>query len=169
MEHSSRLSLFLQVVDKFFSINLTYLYIEGNFKINNSFNNGSNKYNNNRNNKDKNRDPNPAFNRAVWIDGKYVSGGCNSRVKLNLFGTADDSKFQSSDIDFDNYDDISVDPFCKDVPEPITEFTSLLLDELLMGKIKLTRFIKPTPVQKYSMPIISAGSVLNGLCSDWFW
>ncbi|CAI4779687.1 ADQ_G0050690.mRNA.1.CDS.1 [Saccharomyces cerevisiae] len=72
-------------------------------------------------------------------------------------GTNDDPNFQSSGINFDNYDDIPVDASGKDVPEPITEFTSPPLDGLLLENIKLARFTKPTPVQKYSVPIVANG------------
>ncbi|ONH78426.1 ATP-dependent RNA helicase DED1 [Saccharomyces cerevisiae] len=68
-----------------------------------------------------------------------------------------DPNFQSSGINFDNYDDIPVDASGRDVPEPITEFTSPPLDGLLLENIKLARFTKPTPVQKYSVPIVANG------------
>ena len=134
-----------------------------NYNRNNFFNNGYNKYNNsygnnnNNNSTNNNWGPKPAFNRGAWIDGKHVPGRHNPRLELELFGTADDPKFQSSGINFDNYDEIPVEASGNDVPEPITEFTAPPLDELLMENIKLARFTKPTPVQKYSIPIISKG------------
>lgn len=76
---------------------------------------------------------------------------------MELFGTADDSHFQSSGINFDNYDDIPVEASGDKVPEPITSFTAPPLDELLVENIQLSRFTKPTPVQKYSVPIVAAG------------
>ncbi|KAI5952633.1 DED1 [Candida jiufengensis] len=92
-----------------------------------------------------------------WVDGKHEPAPNNERLELELFGTADDSHFQSSGINFDNYDDIPVEASGEGVPEPITQFTAPPLDELLVENVKLSRFTKPTPVQKYSVPIVAAG------------
>ncbi|CAI4065099.1 hypothetical protein SUVZ_08G2330 [Saccharomyces uvarum] len=92
-----------------------------------------------------------------WVDGKHVPAARNERAEAALFGVPEDPSFQSSGINFDNYDDIPVDASGKDAPEPITEFTSPPLDELLLENIKLARFTKPTPVQKYSVPIVANG------------
>ncbi|CAK9439216.1 uncharacterized protein LODBEIA_P34400 [Lodderomyces beijingensis] len=99
--------------------------------------------------------PSPGVGR--WVDGKHEPAPKNERLELDLFGTADDSQFQSSGINFDNYDDIPVEASGEGVPEPITSFTAPPLDELLVENIKLSRFTKPTPVQKYSVPIVAAG------------
>lgn len=92
-----------------------------------------------------------------WADGKHVPAARNEKMETQLFGVAEDPNFQSSGINFDNYDDIPVEASGEDVPEPITEFTSPPLDELLLENIKLARFTKPTPVQKYSVPIVAKG------------
>ncbi|AAS51647.2 ADL273Cp [Eremothecium gossypii ATCC 10895] len=92
-----------------------------------------------------------------WVDGKHVPMKRNEKLEVQLFGTPEDPNFQSSGINFDNYDDIPVDASGEDVPDPITEFTSPPLDELLLENIKLARFTKPTPVQKYSVPIVAKG------------
>ena len=92
-----------------------------------------------------------------WIDGKHVPAPRNEKAEIAIFGVPEDPNFQSSGINFDNYDDIPVDASGKDVPEPITEFTSPPLDGLLLENIKLARFTKPTPVQKYSVPIVANG------------
>ena len=92
-----------------------------------------------------------------WTDGKHIPGKKNERVELELFGAPDDPGFQSSGINFDHYDDIPVEASGENVPEPITEFTSPPLDELLFENVQLARFTKPTPVQKYSIPIIAEG------------
>ncbi|CAG97833.1 DEAD/DEAH box helicase [Kluyveromyces lactis] len=92
-----------------------------------------------------------------WIDGKHVPAAKNANLELELFGVAEDKSFQSSGINFDNYDDIPVEASGNDVPEPISEFHSPPLDPLLLDNIKLARFTKPTPVQKYSVPIVAAG------------
>lgn len=92
-----------------------------------------------------------------WVDGKHVPAARNEKMEVQLFGVAEDPNFQSSGINFDNYDDIPVEASGEEVPEPITEFTSPPLDELLLENIKLARFTKPTPVQKYSVPIVAKG------------
>ncbi|KAG0675566.1 DEAD-box ATP-dependent RNA helicase, partial [Kluyveromyces marxianus] len=92
-----------------------------------------------------------------WIDGKHVPAQRNANLELELFGAAEDKSFQSSGINFDNYDDIPVEASGTDVPEPITEFTSPPLDPVLLENINLARFTKPTPVQKYSVPIVANG------------
>ncbi|KAK6887826.1 ATP-dependent RNA helicase DED1, partial [Candida tropicalis] len=99
--------------------------------------------------------PTPGVGR--WVEGKHEPAARNEKLELELFGTADDSTFQSSGINFDNYDDIPVEASGDDVPEPITAFTAPPLDELLVENITLSRFTKPTPVQKYSVPIVAAG------------
>ena len=91
-----------------------------------------------------------------WVNGKHISSERDEQLELQLFGTAEDPGFQSSGINFDHYDDIPVDASGNDVPEPITEFTSPPLDQLLLDNIMKARFTKPTPVQKYSVPIIAA-------------
>ncbi|GEQ71292.1 hypothetical protein JCM33374_g4973 [Metschnikowia sp. JCM 33374] len=92
-----------------------------------------------------------------WVDGKHQPAPSNEKMELDLFGVAEDPTFQSSGINFDNYDDIPVEASGDDVPEPITSFTTPPLDSLLVENITLSRFTKPTPVQKYSVPIVANG------------
>ena len=92
-----------------------------------------------------------------WVNGEHAPAARDSGLELSLYGEAGDSNFQSSGINFDNYDDIPVEATGDDVPEPVTEFTSPPIDPLLLENIKLARFTRPTPVQKYSIPIISNG------------
>ncbi|SCV03816.1 LAME_0H13454g1_1 [Lachancea meyersii CBS 8951] len=91
-----------------------------------------------------------------WSSGKHIPAAVDEALELQLFGTAEDTNFQSSGINFDHYDDIPVEASGNDVPEPISEFTSPPLDALLLENIVKARFTKPTPVQKYSVPIIAA-------------
>jgi ATP-dependent RNA helicase DDX3X len=91
-----------------------------------------------------------------FVDGKHVPAPKNAALEKELFGEIDDPKFQSSGINFDNYDDIPVEASGDNVPEPITTFTSPPLEELLLENVKSAHFTKPTPVQKYSIPIVAA-------------
>ncbi|EEQ37534.1 putative ATP-dependent RNA helicase [Clavispora lusitaniae] len=96
----------------------------------------------------------PRVGEGSWVDGKHVPAAKNERMEIELFGTPEDSSFQSSGINFDNYDDIPVEATGEGVPEPITSFEAPPLDPLLVENITLSRFTKPTPVQKYSVPIV---------------
>ncbi len=64
---------------------------------------------------------------------------------------------QHSGINFDKYADIPVEATGQGVPEPVTEFTCPPIDPVLLENIKLARYTTPTPVQKYSIPIVSGG------------
>ncbi|MCO5589698.1 hypothetical protein L7F22_043666 [Adiantum nelumboides] len=97
-----------------------------------------------------------------WKDGKHVLGAVNQRIQKELFGEADDGQHQSTGINFDKYGDIPVDVSGRDVPEPVTEFTSPPVDAHLLENIKLARYTTPTPVQKYSLPIVALGRDLMG-------
>lgn len=95
--------------------------------------------------------------RGKFVDGKHVPGPANLKLELELFGTADDAKFQSTGINFDNYDDIPVEATGNDVPQAISSFDASPLEPHLLTNIALARYIKPTPVQKYSIPIVASG------------
>ncbi|KAK7207867.1 ATP-dependent RNA helicase DED1 [Myxozyma melibiosi] len=92
-----------------------------------------------------------------FVDGKHVPGARDPRVEKELFGTPDDNNRQLTGINFDNYDDIPVEATGENVPEPITAFTSPPVEELLLSNIELSGYTKPTPVQKYSIPIVCGG------------
>ncbi|KAM3525860.1 hypothetical protein NHJ13051_003752 [Beauveria bassiana] len=92
-----------------------------------------------------------------WRDGKHVPGPSNPRVERELFGTADDPSKQHTGINFQKYDDIPVEASGHDVPEPVHQFTCPPLDEHLCQNIELARYQIPTPVQKYSIPIVMGG------------
>ncbi len=124
-------------------------------------NNGSRSYggynNRGRGGFNNGRDSRSRHGEGKFVDGKHVPAPRNTAVELELFGTADDTNFQSSGINFDNYDDIPVEATGDNVPEFITEFTSPPVEPLLLENIQLARYTKPTPVQKYSIPIVEAG------------
>ncbi|KAK5662946.1 hypothetical protein OQA88_6358 [Cercophora sp. LCS_1] len=92
-----------------------------------------------------------------WRDGKHVIGPANPRVERELFGTADDPSKQHTGINFEKYDDIPVTPSGRDPPEPVLTFSAPPLDPHLLSNIELARYKIPTPVQKYSIPIVIGG------------
>ncbi|XP_034061327.1 probable ATP-dependent RNA helicase DDX4 isoform X2 [Gymnodraco acuticeps] len=60
-------------------------------------------------------------------------------------------------INFAKYDDITVDVSGSNPPPAIMTFEEAALCESLRKNISKTGYVKPTPVQKYGIPIISAG------------
>ncbi|XP_026821248.1 ATP-dependent RNA helicase vasa-like isoform X2 [Rhopalosiphum maidis] len=64
----------------------------------------------------------------------------------------------SSGIHFEKFNDIEVKVNGKNIPEAIESFEMLNnIPEKLMENIKLCKFLKLTPIQKYSIPIILSG------------
>ncbi|PHH60486.1 hypothetical protein CDD81_1617 [Ophiocordyceps australis] len=92
-----------------------------------------------------------------WRDGKHVPGPANPRLERELFGTPDDPSKQHTGINFEKYDDIPVEASGRDVPEPVHQFSNPPLDEHLCRNIELAHYKVPTPVQKYSIPIVMGG------------
>ncbi|KAI9558726.1 hypothetical protein GHT06_015515 [Daphnia sinensis] len=74
----------------------------------------------------------------------------DDRVEMEMFGTG------NSGINFDKYEDIPVEATGNDVPSHINSFEDVKLTEIIRSNIALTRYDKPTPVQKYAIPIILA-------------
>lgn len=60
-------------------------------------------------------------------------------------------------INFDNLDNIPVETFGKNCPEPVETFDKANFPTPLLRNVERASFTKPTPVQKYSIPIIAAG------------
>ncbi|EPQ56663.1 DEAD-domain-containing protein [Gloeophyllum trabeum ATCC 11539] len=102
-------------------------------------------------------DQRETFGYGVWRDGKHVVGGRNMRMEKELFGDPDDPSKQHTGINFEKYDDIPVEATGSGVPEPVTTFTHPPLDPVLLENIAFARYTNPTPVQKYSVPIVAAG------------
>ncbi|KAG0749617.1 hypothetical protein G6F57_003481 [Rhizopus arrhizus] len=113
-------------------------------------------YRNNNNRQDYNyqrRDETQGY----WKENVHHIGNRNPRTEKDLFGTHDDNITQHTGINFEKYDDIPVEASGHDCPEPITTFTSPPMDAHLISNIELARYTTPTPVQKYSIPIVDAG------------
>lgn len=66
-----------------------------------------------------------------------------------------------SGINFEKFNDIEVKVNGKNIPEAIESFETLKnIPKKLMENIKMCKFVKPTPIQKYSIPIILSGKDL---------
>lgn len=92
-----------------------------------------------------------------WRDGKHIPGPPNTRLERELFGLPNDPSKQNTGINFSNYDDIPVEASGQNVPEPVNAFTNPPLDDHLLTNIKMAGYVTPTPVQKYSVPIVMGG------------
>ena len=92
-----------------------------------------------------------------WRDGKHIPGPANPRLERELFGVPNDPTKQQTGINFEKYDDIPVEASGQGVPEPVNKFTNPPLDDHLLTNIDLAGYKVPTPVQKYSIPIVMGG------------
>ena len=79
------------------------------------------------------------------------------RMEKELYGDPNDPSKQHTGINFEKYDDIPVEANGAGVPEPVTAFTNPPLDPVLLENIGYARYTTPTPVQKYSIPIVAEG------------
>ncbi|KAF5935012.1 hypothetical protein HYC85_026141 [Camellia sinensis] len=60
-------------------------------------------------------------------------------------------------INFDAYEDIPVETSGSDVPPPVNSFAEIDLGKALIDNIKRCKYVKPTPIQRHSIPISIAG------------
>nr|ACT35658.1 PL10-like protein [Haliotis asinina] len=72
----------------------------------------------------------------------------NERLEQELFGSS------STGINFEKYDDIPVDASGENLPRAADSFEDCELGEIIRNNIALSKYTKPTPVQKYSIPIV---------------
>jgi ATP-dependent RNA helicase DDX3X len=79
----------------------------------------------------------------------------DKRVEAQLFGRNEER--QQTGINFDNYDNIPVETSGDGVPEPVDTYTVDTIGEDLFRNAQLCGYTRPTPVQKYSIPIGVAG------------
>ncbi|EIW79032.1 DEAD-domain-containing protein [Coniophora puteana RWD-64-598 SS2] len=91
-----------------------------------------------------------------WRDGKHIVGQRSPRMEKELYGDPDDPSKQHTGINFEKYDDIPVEATGAGVPDPVTAFTNPPLDPVLLENISFAMYTTPTPVQKYSIPIVAA-------------
>nr|CAD7260510.1 unnamed protein product [Timema shepardi] len=72
----------------------------------------------------------------------------DERQEFELFGTG------NTGINFNKYEDIPVEATGDNIPTHITTFDDIQMTEIISNNIALARYDKPTPVQKYAIPII---------------
>ncbi|EEB05760.1 ATP-dependent RNA helicase Sum3 [Schizosaccharomyces japonicus yFS275] len=90
-----------------------------------------------------------------WKNGQHVLGAPNAMLERQLFGSAEVPK-QTTGINFEKYDNIPVEVTGAEI-EAVNEFTNPPLNPHLLTNIKLSGYVQPTPVQKYSVPIVTSG------------
>lgn len=78
-------------------------------------------------------------------------------MERELFGVPNDPTKQQTGINFEKYDDIPVEASGENVPDAVLSFTNPPLDDHLISNILLASYTVPTPVQKYSIPIVMGG------------
>ena len=74
----------------------------------------------------------------------------DKRLEARLF---DNSEKQTTGINFDNYDKIPIEVSGENIPDPIEEYNVDTIGEDLFRNTQLCGYTRPTPVQKYSIPI----------------
>ncbi|KAF7804177.1 DEAD-box ATP-dependent RNA helicase 37-like [Senna tora] len=109
---------------------------------------------------------------AYGSSSRTASGWNNNRAggwdrgrepEVNPFGENDEAKDhafgdqENTGINFDAYDDIPVETSGQNVPPPVNTFAEIDLGEALNQNIKRCKYVKPTPVQRYAIPISRAG------------
>ncbi|NWV63108.1 DDX3X helicase, partial [Malurus elegans] len=72
----------------------------------------------------------------------------SERLEQELFSGS------NTGINFEKYDDIPVEATGNNCPPHIESFSDVDMGEIIMGNIELTRYTRPTPVQKHAIPII---------------
>lgn len=85
------------------------------------------------------------------IDYTAIYGQRNERLEQELFGTG------NTGINFNKYEDIPVEATGNQVPTHISSFEDIQLTPIIQTNIQNARYDKPTPVQKYAIPIICSG------------
>ncbi|KAM3608155.1 uncharacterized protein V6R79_020108 [Siganus canaliculatus] len=74
----------------------------------------------------------------------------NERLEHELFSGS------NTGINFEKYDDIPVEATGSNCPPHIESFHDVDMGEIIMGNISLSRYTRPTPVQKHAIPIIKS-------------
>ncbi|XP_052826890.1 ATP-dependent RNA helicase DDX3X [Octopus bimaculoides] len=72
----------------------------------------------------------------------------NEKLEYELFGSC------NTGINFDKYEDIPVEATGEDLPKCCESFNECQLGEILRNNLVLCNYTKPTPVQKWAIPIV---------------
>ncbi|KAL3532353.1 hypothetical protein ACH5RR_005874 [Cinchona calisaya] len=91
-------------------------------------------------------DPNPYPNTKPQIS--------SISEKFDLLKVIDNDP---SDVNINAYDETPVETSGFDVPSPVTSFSEIDFSSALIENIKTCKFVKPTPIQRYAIPVAMAG------------
>lgn len=111
-----------------------------------SYNGGGGGYNTRQSNRGPAKDPSDEFYSRPDVTGR------DPRAEAAMF-----SSQHNSGINFAKYDDIPVDTSGREVPEPIVSFKDSDMDPLVKFNISLSGYDHATPVQRYSVGIVTKG------------
>ncbi|XP_062165993.1 DEAD-box ATP-dependent RNA helicase 37-like [Alnus glutinosa] len=94
--------------------------------------------------------------------GGWSSRGGGREREVNPFADDDNteeafSEQENTGINFEAYDDIPVETSGDNVPPAVNTFAEIDLGEALNLNIRRCKYVKPTPVQRYAIPISLAG------------
>lgn len=74
----------------------------------------------------------------------------NTRLESILFGEEN-----LKGINFEEYEKIPVTCSGRDAPDPIASFSDIRFNPIVANNVRLAHYDKPTPVQKYALPIVT--------------
>ncbi|CAI9782483.1 unnamed protein product [Fraxinus pennsylvanica] len=63
----------------------------------------------------------------------------------------------SSELNASAYDDTPVEASGTDIPPPVMSFSEICFSQSLIDNIKRCKYVKPTPIQRYAIPVAMAG------------
>lgn len=105
-----------------------------------------------------------------YNSGYQTGGGWNGRGAGRDRGRREANPFENDEVEdqsldeqentginFDAYDDIPVETSGENVPPPVNTFAEIDLGEALNNNIHRCKYVKPTPVQRYAIPISLSG------------
>lgn len=97
----------------------------------------------------------PAFG-GVAQQMRFFSDANNRdpRREVELFGPAHTT---TTGINFDKYDDIPVEVTGNDVPGEMKSFSDFDFPDVIRQNIELSKYVKPTPIQRASLPVAFLG------------
>ena len=77
--------------------------------------------------------------------------------KFDELEVIDDTSEETNETNFDAYEDIPVQASGENIPPPVETFAEINLGDGLKQNIRRCKYLKPTPIQRYAIPIAVAG------------
>ncbi|MCO5607214.1 hypothetical protein L7F22_061407 [Adiantum nelumboides] len=94
-----------------------------------------------------------------WSGRSSWGGGRREENPFANDEASDETLFQQENtgINFEAYDDIPVETSGENVPPPVSTFAEIDMGPAVNENIRRCKYVKPTPVQRYAIPISIAG------------